>query len=127
MQKFIILAVFFIIPVAQAQQFKCPEASGVVRTECLEKNLKSASAELDRVYREALASIYSKDNDHIPKSELDKWKIETERSQRAWQTYRDIECGKIILYQWWGGSGAGGASIECSLQKTIARIRELKR
>lgn len=126
MRQLVLLASLLIAPVAQAQQGKCPDASGIARTECLERNLKSARAELQRLYPKAIASIHSKDNSHIPKPELDKWKAEAEASQRAWQTYRDIECDKVVLYRWWGGSGAGGASIACSLQKTIARISELK-
>jgi len=120
------LAALYVVPGAQGQVITCPRSSSIERTECLEKNLQSARAELQRVYGAAIAGIHSKDNDYIPKPELDKWKVEAEKAQRAWQAYRDIECETIVPYQWWGGSGAGGASLECSLQKTVARIQELK-
>ena len=117
--------VFGLIPSAFAER-SCPDASGIVRTECLEKKLKSAEAELKQVLGKANASIGSKDNDFIPQQERDKWKLEAARAQRSWQAYRDTECQAITPYFWWGGSGVSGAVFECSLLKTEARVKELR-
>lgn len=125
MRLLALLAVSLVSFSASAQQIKCPDAGGIARTECLEKNQRSANMELERLYVMRLANINSKENDHIPKAELGKWRAEAEKSQQAWLAYRDLECG-MIRYEWWGGSGAGGAITECLLRRTAARIRELK-
>lgn len=120
------LLVFGITQHSGAAEMKCPDASGIARTECLAKHLKTAETELKQIFGKAIAGINSKDNDHVPKPERIKWKAEAENAQRAWQTYRDTECQSIMPYLWWGGSGTSGAIVECSLQKTQARIKELR-
>lgn len=102
----------------------CPGASGAQRTECLTKALKVSEGELKRKFAQVIAGINSKDNEFIPKPERDKWKAAAERAQSAWMTYRDTEC-QTVIYSWWGGSGAGGATVECLLLKTQSRTKEL--
>lgn len=127
MQKLVFcLLVFGTVQTVLAAGIKCPEASGIARTECLEKGLHSAEAELTQVFGKSIASINSKDNDHVPKSERGKWKSAAEKAQHNWQAYRDTECQTITPYLWWGGSGTSGAVVECSLVKTQARIKELR-
>lgn len=112
-------------PVAFAER-GCPEASGIARTECLERQLKSAEADLKQLLDKANAIISSKKNDFIPPHEREKWKIEAAKAQRSWRVYRDTECQNITPYFWWGGSGVSGAVVECSLLRTEARIKELR-
>ena len=103
----------------------CPSASGIARTECLEKTLIISEGELKRSFAQSIAGINSKDYDYVPKPERDKWKVASERAQSAWMAYRDTQCKAVLPYLWWGGSGAGGASLECLLSKTQSRIKEL--
>ena len=129
MRTKLMFAVLWALAMSQhsgAAEMKCPVANGIARTECLEKNLKAARIELNQVFGKVIARINSKSNDHVPTPERLKWKAEAEAAQQAWKTYSDTECQSIIPYLWWGGSGTGGAVIGCALQKTKARIKELR-
>jgi len=53
------------------------------------------------------------------------WRRELTLAQRAWITFRDRDCG-AVLYEFWGGSGAGTAIASCLFDYTAARTKDLK-
>lgn len=124
-KPFLCLLFLALSPTAFAER-GCPEANGIIRTECLERQLKAAEADLKKVLGKAIASIGSKENDFIPPQEREKWQTAAANAQRSWRAYRDTECQTITPYFWWGGSGVSGAVVECSLWRTEARIKELR-
>lgn len=124
-----ILLTFFLLPLSQnstSAEKNCPTASGIARTECLEKKIRSAESELKQVLAKALSTISAQDSSLIPAVELENWRKNLIQSQRSWTIYKKTECEEITPYFWWGGSGVTGAVLDCSLAKTEARIKELR-
>ena len=71
-----------------------------------------------------LASIDKQD--HLTKEQRDKWKAALRESQRSWVRFKDLDCGEVIGFEWFGGTGMGLASYGCLNGKTTARVQELK-
>lgn len=91
---------------------------------CAEKDLEKADAELNAVYKKALAAIpeMATDEPYDAKS----WETALRESQRAWVAFRDAECSKHVPMFWTGGSGATVEILGCIREKTEARTKELK-
>jgi uncharacterized protein YecT (DUF1311 family) len=92
--------------------------------ECLSRALSVADAALNRIYARALATIAA-DPDSDPKRKKD-WADALRSAERAWMAFRDADCGDpLIPDEWHDGSGAGPAMLECRVDLTEARTREI--
>jgi uncharacterized protein YecT (DUF1311 family) len=91
---------------------------------CIDRLLKAADAELNRVYQAAMRSIDKAD--HLNAEQRKGWKAALQKAQRQWIAFRDADCGEPVGYEWFGGTGMGAAVLGCKLTKTEARIAELR-
>jgi len=91
---------------------------------CLDRDLKAADTELNRVYQIARDTIER--SDHLPPDLKAEWKVALRDAQRLWISYRDADCRALIKYEWWGGSGTSIAVLSCLLEKTQNRVSELR-
>lgn len=91
---------------------------------CAAGELEKADAELNEVYKKALAAIpeMASDAPYDAKS----WQAALRASQRAWVTFRDAECSDHVAMFWTGGTGATVEILGCKTEKTEARTKELK-
>lgn len=83
-----------------------------------------ADAELNAIWPQVLASVDQAD--YLTPEQRAAWKAELHDAQRAWVQYKEHDCNGAVLYEWWGGSGAGGAISSCLLAHTKARTDDLK-
>ena len=107
---------------ANASDLLCGDMSGIDRGECLTKLLYAEEAKLNQAYESAHKVIDTQDS--IPISGREEWKHDLDKARDSWENYRDAECA-LVLYQWWGGSGAGNAVTACRAQMTIERTRAI--
>jgi uncharacterized protein YecT (DUF1311 family) len=98
--------------------------SNVGQQECLSRLLRRDDAALNRAYQEALASI-DQGNDLTP-AQRTQWKDALRRSQRAWIAFRDVDCGEMIGWEWYGGSGRSVAELTCTIERTRARTEDFR-
>lgn len=120
-----VLCLLFTLPALARDT--CPEASGIARTECLEKRLDLADKVLRTLTVEVIANIRS--SDFIPAKERDKFEAELRESHELFLKHARKECKDVVPYLWWGGSGGGvdGAISSCLLDKVTSRIKELEK
>lgn len=103
----------------------CENASTTVEMNyCGEQEYLKVDAELNRVYQEIYKGIDS--HDDVEAERIKGWKDALKAAQRAWVDFKEKDCGELIGYEWYGGTGAGSASYGCLIQKTETRIKELK-
>lgn len=93
--------------------------SNVGWSRCQEAERVWWDAELNAAYQRRLAEARRIDAEPaIPGMRPRPSDVQALRSlQRAWITYRDATCAFEEL-QWWGGTGASGASIACQARLT---------
>jgi len=120
------LAVFALaFPVAAAEQIDCSDASNTFQMNfCADKEFAAADAELNAVYKKALAKIAqsSGEKPYDRKS----WEAALRASQRAWVAFRDADCKGLVPMEWSGGSGTTVAVLGCMIQLTQTRAKTLK-
>ena len=110
---------------AATEDIDCDNASSTVEMNfCSEQEYNKVDAELNRVYQEVLTGIDT--HDDVEAGRLKAWKEALKTAQRAWVDFKEKDCGELIGYEWYGGTGATSASLGCMIQKTGARIKELK-
>ncbi len=104
----------------------CTEAMSTVdMNNCAGAEFEKADAELNRVYKEAIASIPEMAIDEQPFDKAS-WEEALRASQRAWIAFRDAECEDHVEKFWGGGSGRTVDIIGCKTEKTEQRTKELK-
>lgn len=102
----------------------CAEAATTIAMrECLDKAYTRADAELNAVWKKVMAQVGGAD--YLPAKERKAWKEELLVSQRAWIEFKEHDCD-AVGFEWYGGSGAGGAILSCLLEHTEARTSDLK-
>ena len=102
----------------------CADATTTIAMrECLDKAYTSADAALNAVWKQVIAGVGGAD--HMPPNERKAWKDELLESQRAWIQFKEHDCD-AVGFEWWGGSGAGGAILSCLLEHTEARTKDLR-
>jgi uncharacterized protein YecT (DUF1311 family) len=116
--------VLFAAPASALEPDECELPSKVEISACMSALYKQADAELNAVYKRAMASI--DEADYMDAEERDKWKTSLRDAQRAWLTFKEYDCGELIYFEWWGGTGAGTASLECQIDATRLRTSNLK-
>jgi len=90
---------------------------------CAGEELKAAEAELKKAYEAALASIAK--SDHLKIHQRRDWRRALQEAQRHWLAFRKKDCGEVMGWEWYGGTGMGTASLACEIAKVRARIEEL--
>lgn len=104
----------------------CTEAMSTVEMNaCAGAEFEKADAELNRVYKEAIASIPEMATDEQPFDKAS-WEEALRASQRAWIAFRDAECEGHVEKFWGGGTGGTVDIIGCKTEKTEQRTKELK-
>jgi uncharacterized protein YecT (DUF1311 family) len=93
-------------------------------SQCFEKVLKVADAELNGVYQKVLRSIDQADA--LSKDVRAQWRAALVGGQRAWIAFRDADCRNTVPFEWYGGTGAGSAILICLIDKTRTRTSELQ-
>jgi uncharacterized protein YecT (DUF1311 family) len=115
----------YTLTLAQSAGEDCAALStNVEMKQCLYEAYEKADAELNAIWPQILASVDQAD--YLPADKREAWKTELREAQRGWVQFKDHDCSGAVLYEWWGGSGAGGAISECLLNHTTARIADLK-
>jgi len=110
---------------AQTAKGPCDDAASTVEiSACFERELKKADADLNRVYSAAMRSIDA--SSEMDAKVRDAWKAGLRDAQRAWITFRDNDCKQTVPYEWYGGTGAGGAVLSCLLDLTQERTKSLR-
>ena len=121
------LLLALLLPVAalaQDQNDPCENAETTLEiNDCMGEVFKQADAELNRVYKAAMA--YIDEFDHVPADKRKEWKEKLRDAQRDWITFKEKDC-EIVYYEWWLGSGATAAALGCLISKTETRTEELK-
>jgi uncharacterized protein YecT (DUF1311 family) len=90
---------------------------------CAERDLDAADKLLNGAYQQALAHIAKADA--LSAAQREQWAGAMREAQRRWIAFRDQDCGEVIGWEWFGGTGMGAASLGCKIAKTEARTREL--
>ncbi|MBA4132558.1 MAG: hypothetical protein C0519_14180 [Hyphomicrobium sp.] len=104
----------------------CTEAMSTMEMNaCAGAEFEKADAELNRVYKDAIASIPEMATDEQPFDKAS-WEEALRASQRAWIAFRDAECEDHVEKFWAGGSGRTVEIIGCKTEKTEQRTKELK-
>lgn len=123
------LAAFAVAEANAAPAARCADPQSTLDMKvCAEIRLRTADAELTKVYAEAIADARrqyatlrrERTYQGMPDSEMI-----VRKAQNAWLVYRDANCAH--QYQiYYGGSLAGLAYIACKADMTEARIKELR-
>jgi uncharacterized protein YecT (DUF1311 family) len=104
----------------------CTEAMSTMEMNaCAGAEFEKADAELNRVYKDAIASNPEMATDEQPFDKAS-WEEALRASQRAWIAFRDAECEDHVEKFWAGGSGRTVEIIGCKTEKTEQRTKELK-
>ncbi len=91
---------------------------------CTDVELKTADAELNRAYQDAIAAI--KAARHLSPIQRRDWEQALREAQRHWVAFTAKDCGEVTGWEWYQGTGQGTASLACRLLKTKTRTEELK-
>lgn len=104
----------------------CTEAMSTVEmNNCAGADFEKADAELNRVYKAAIAAIPEMAMGEQPFDKVS-WEEALRASQRAWVVFRDAECEDHVEKFWGGGTGGTVDIIGCKTEKTEQRTKELK-
>jgi uncharacterized protein YecT (DUF1311 family) len=120
------LAVFALaFPAAAAEPIDCSDARTTIEMNfCADKEFAAADAQLNTVYKEALAKIAQSDGEKPYDSKS--WETALRASQRAWLAFRNADCKGLVPMEWSGGTGTTVAVLGCMVQLTQARAKTLK-
>ena len=111
---------------AAASQVDCSRSDHDThgRTVCAERRRGEAAARLTLVFRRALVTIDAETERTTP--QRNDWKRAMRESQRHWLAWVKTDCGPLVRWEMYGGSGAGAASAACEADRTEARIKDLQ-
>jgi uncharacterized protein YecT (DUF1311 family) len=97
--------------------------SNVELEDCLGKLAEKSDRELNAVWKRVLSSIGAGRLE--PAQRLD-WRRKLTAAQRHWVQFRQADCSEPVGYEWFGGTGMGGAVSTCIAKHTLDRIQHLK-
>ncbi|MEL6767733.1 MAG: lysozyme inhibitor LprI family protein [Pseudomonadota bacterium] len=95
----------------------------VAYKDCVRERAAAAEAELEAILPLIYGEIFQRDFMSIELRQL--WASRMRAGQRAFEAFREIDCLEATTFEWWGGSGAGGAATLCRYEKTVDRSRDL--
>ncbi|WP_225087658.1 lysozyme inhibitor LprI family protein [Pectobacterium colocasium] len=114
MKKFAI-ALFVLLPLAQAAAADCDNASTQLdMSQCAADEYKKVDGELNRLYQYVVKRLVIEEHKALLKS-----------AQRKWIAYRDADC-EFQTFPTTGGSVHGMVYSQCLTQKTAERVTEFK-
>lgn len=129
MRALILLAAFAVAEAQAAPTPNCadPQSNGEMKL-CAEIRWKTADAELNKLYAEAIAAAreqYRSMHGEAGYEKMPDTEATLRKAQHAWIAFRDANCD--YQYQvYWGGSIAGLSYLACKADMTQARVKELK-
>lgn len=91
---------------------------------CSDRELQSADAELNLIYKKALEHVAQ--NGSEKPYDAESWQKALRESQRAWIAFRDADCKGLVPMAWSGGSGTTVEVLGCMIDKTKTRSQELR-
>lgn len=92
--------------------------------QCLLEFAAKVDRDLNALWPRVLASIES--STHLSKSQRADWKASLTTAQRHWIQFKEADCREPVGYEWYGGSGMGGAVSICFAKHTLDRTQELR-
>jgi uncharacterized protein YecT (DUF1311 family) len=110
---------------AAGEQIDCSNANNTVEMNfCADKDFAVADAELNTVYKAALAEI-AKSTGQKP-YDAKSWEAALRASQRAWVAFRDADCKELEPMKWGGGTITTVNVLGCMTGHTQERTKALK-
>jgi uncharacterized protein YecT (DUF1311 family) len=107
------------------ENINCEDIRNTVESNfCADKDFQRADAKLNEIYKKVLAQI-SEAGLEKP-YDRHSWENALREGQRAWITFRDLDCKGAVPMEWSGGTGTTAAVLICMKEKTETRIRELE-
>ncbi len=58
--------------------------------------------------------------------QVDEWKNDLIAAQKAWNTFKDMDCKGARSFEYWGGTAGSLAVLNCQFEYTIARTNDLE-
>jgi uncharacterized protein YecT (DUF1311 family) len=111
---------------ASAGTLKCEElTSNAEMADCTRRLAESADAELNEVYKQAIESI--RKAEHLTRKQRGDWEDAFRKAQRAWVEFKDTDCGEMVGWEWYQGSGMALTSWSCLLERTSQRTDEIRK
>ena len=105
----------------------CDASADVGLYDCADKAFQKADAELNAVWKKALATIGQDSADGtLTAAQVDEWKNDLVAAQKAWNTFKDMDCNEARSFEYWGGSARSLAVLSCQYEYTIARTKDLR-
>jgi uncharacterized protein YecT (DUF1311 family) len=98
--------------------------SNVEYKECLAQFAEKVDRELNLLWPRVLASIDAQS--HLTRAQRADWKNKLTIAQRHWVQFKVADCREPVGYEWYGGTGMGGAVSICLAKHTLDRTQELK-
>ncbi|MBA0164067.1 lysozyme inhibitor LprI family protein [Pectobacterium versatile] len=113
--KKLAIALFFILPTAQAAALDCNNANTQLdMNQCAVQEYKKVDGELNRLYQNVVKRVVIEEHKALLKS-----------AQRKWIAYRDADC-EFQTFPTTGGSVHGMVYSQCLTEKTAERVEEFK-
>ncbi len=107
------------------ENINCEDIRNTVESNfCADKDFQRADAKLNEIYKKVLAQI-SEAGLEKP-YDRHSWENALREGQRAWITFRDLDCKGAVPMEWSGGTGTTAAVLICMKEKTETRIKELE-
>lgn len=126
------LAIMLLVAVPAVQRANCEEPSQVdcsspmntaeINT-CSDREFAKADEALNGIFQKLLAQIA--ESGEQPPYDAKSWQAALRASQRAWIAFRDADCKGVVPMEWTGGSGTSAAVLQCMIDKTVVRGKEL--
>jgi uncharacterized protein YecT (DUF1311 family) len=121
------------LPAARAQTPTTSEAieaacdsnvSNVEYKECLAQFAAKVDRDLNELWPRVLASIAAQT--HLTPGQRAEWKNKLTVAQRHWIQFKQADCREPVGYEWYGGTGMGGAVSICLAKHTLDRMQDLR-
>ncbi|PVY71159.1 lysozyme inhibitor LprI family protein [Pectobacterium versatile] len=113
--KKLAIALFFVLPTAQAAALDCNNANTQLdMNQCAVQEYKKVDGELNRLYQNVVKRVVIEEHKALLKS-----------AQRKWIAYRDADC-EFQTFPTTGGSVHGMVYSQCLTEKTAERVEEFK-
>jgi uncharacterized protein YecT (DUF1311 family) len=119
-----ILSLAISVPASADIWSECDTGPNILMTKCIWDRYEAADAELNEVWKQALATIVP--SEFMTSDQAAEWKAELVAAQRSWVTFKDKDCKGAVAYEWFGGSGANAAIGACLYEHTRSRIDDLR-
>ena len=100
------------------------KTSNVELSQCMLEFATKVDRDLNALWPRVLASIDAAS--HLTKSQRADWRAKLTAAQKHWIAFKTADCREPVGYEWFGGTGMGGAVSTCLAKHTLDRIQDLK-